>query len=91
MEGNKVPNFEYLLPQTRLIQCAIITTNRETRILQLEISSGLEIVENLLANGAVVFEACDHGACVNEIEWLVESPFVFCIVDLEFAVGWVAS
>lgn len=81
---------KYSLSQTRSIQRPIITPNRKTGILQLKISSGLQVIKDLLANSEVVFEACDHGACVNEIEWVAECPFVLCVVDLKLAVGWIA-
>jgi hypothetical protein len=76
----------YLLPQRRPLQCIIITTNWKTGILQLKISARREIIEDLLANCAVILEACDYGACVDVIERLTESPFVLSIVDLELAI-----
>jgi hypothetical protein len=76
----------YLLPQRRPLQRIIITTNWKTGILQLKISARCKIIEDLLANCAVVFEACDHGACVDIIERLMKSPIILGIVDLELAI-----
>jgi hypothetical protein len=56
--------------------------------LELKISSRCKVVEDGVYNGAVVFEAAEQGAAVNEVEFLGEEPLVFYVVYLETAVWW---
>jgi hypothetical protein len=76
----------YSLPQRRSLQRIIIATNWKTGILQLKISTRCKVIERLLANCAVVLKACDHCSRVDVIEWLMESPIILSIVDLELAI-----
>lgn len=81
----------YVLPERGAFQRAIVAAGGEGGVLELEIAARLQVVEDLLAHGAVVLEAGDDGAGVDVIEGLVECPVVFCIVDLKFTVGRIAS
>jgi hypothetical protein len=54
--------------------------------LELEISSRREVVEDGVYNGAVVLEAAEQGAAVNEVKFLGEEPLLFYVVYLETAI-----
>jgi hypothetical protein len=58
----------------------------KTSILKLEIPAGGERLEGFGDDKGGVFETCEKGAAMNEVEGIAECPFVFGVVDLETAV-----
>lgn len=81
----------HLLAQRSSCKRAIIAVDGKARVLQLEISSRGKIIEDLLADRAIVLEACHQGTRVDVIEWVVECPLIFCIINLELAIWWIAD
>jgi hypothetical protein len=56
--------------------------------LQLKISTRCEGVKDGIYDEAVVFEAGEQSAAVNEIKFLGEDPFIFGVINFESAIGW---
>jgi len=59
----------------------------EHGILHLKVATWSERVEGLAENGFGVSKAGEQGASVDVVEFLVESPRIFGVVDFEAAVG----
>jgi len=57
-----------ILFQRRPIQSLIIAQHGKARILKLKVSAWLEIIEDLLDHGSVVFETCDDSSGMDVIK-----------------------
>lgn len=74
--------------QCRSGESLVIGPHGERRILQFEIPTWCEVVEDLLGHSFVVLEASDYRSCMDIVEGLSEGPVFLSIVDLELAVWW---
>lgn len=79
----------YLEPLVQRCICWWIAKEFEGKdhVLHFEVAAGCERVKGLLQDVFRIFEAGEDGAGVDEIEFFMEDPFVFGIVDFEAAVG----
>ena len=69
----------------------VVAAHGHAGVLQLIVAAGGERGEDVGDHRAIILEAAEEGAAVDEVKFLTERPWFFGVVDLEAAVGWGAA